>query len=112
MMEIKQFKETAPLAAELLKVMANESRLGILCNLLDGEKSVNELEELLDMRQSTLSQHLSVLRRERLVTTRRSAQFTHYSLASSEAEIIMNALYGIFCVKDENGKTIASKRWG
>jgi DNA-binding transcriptional ArsR family regulator len=109
-MEIAAFKETAPVAAEFLKVMANESRLGILCNLLDGEKSVNELEVLLDMRQSTLSQHLSVLRRERLVSTRRSAQYIYYSLASREAEIIMQALYGIYCAKDENGKTIATRR--
>ena len=109
-MEISAFKETAPVAAEFLKVLANESRLGILCNLLDGEKSVNELEELLNMRQSTLSQHLSVLRRERLVTTRRSAQFIYYSLASVEAEIIMNALYSIYCGKDENGRPVAKVR--
>ncbi len=96
-MNIAEFKDKAGGAAEFLKVLANESRLAILCNLIDGEKSVNELEELLNLRQSTLSQHLSVLRRERLVKTRRAAQYIYYSLDSDEAGVIMHALYDIYC---------------
>ncbi len=96
-MNIAEFKDKAGGAAEFLKVLANESRLAILCNLIDGEKSVNELEVLLNLRQSTLSQHLSVLRRERLVKTRRSAQYIYYSLDSEEAGVIMHALYDIYC---------------
>lgn len=96
-MDISEFKTKAPVAAEFLKLLANENRLGILCNLLEGEKSVNELEELLGLRQSTLSQHLAVLRRERLVKTRRSAQFIFYSLANPQVGTIMGTLYEIYC---------------
>ena len=96
-MDIAELQDNATAASDLLKVMANESRLLILCNLLSGEKSVNELEHLVGLRQSALSQHLAVLRRERLVKTRREAQFIYYSLDSDEAKTIMSALYQVFC---------------
>ena len=97
-MNIALLQENATSATALLKVMANESRLLILCQLIDGEKPVNELEEFVGIRQSALSQHLAILRNERVVKTRREAQFVYYSLASPEAKIIMKTLYTVFCV--------------
>ena len=86
-------------ATSLLKAMANSSRLLILCQLAEGEKSVGELERLVGLTQSGLSQHLALLRRKGIVATRREAQSIFYSLASKEAEAIMAALYRAFCAK-------------
>lgn len=88
-------------ASGLLKSMANEWRLMILCQLIQGEASVGELERITGMRQSALSQHLAILRRERLVETRRSAQTIYYSIASDEAVAIVKTLYELFCGTDE-----------
>lgn len=96
-MNIAALQKQATVVSGLLKVMANETRLLVLCQLLDEEKSVNDLEELVGIRQSALSQHLAILRRERLVKTRREAQFIYYSLASDEVRSIMNALYNVYC---------------
>jgi ArsR family transcriptional regulator, virulence genes transcriptional regulator len=79
----------------LLKAMANEKRLVILCHLLQGEKSVGEMEELLDLSQSALSQHLARLRVAKIVKTRRSAQTIYYSLNGVNAEVILTALNGL-----------------
>ncbi len=84
-------------ASALLKTMANEWRLLILCHLAEREHSVGELEALIGLNQSALSQHLAVLRRENLVRTRREAQTIHYSLASEEAARIMGTLYNLYC---------------
>ncbi len=84
-------------ASALLKAMANERRLLILCHLAQGEKSVGELESLLRLSQSALSQHLARLRRDGLVSTRRAAQTIHYSLAGREAGAIMETLYALYC---------------
>lgn len=69
----------------------------ILCHLLEGETSVNELADLVHMNQSALSQQLSKLRALKLVDTRRDAQQVHYRLASIEVERILQTLYGIYC---------------
>ena len=86
-------------AATLLKVMANSNRLIILCQLAEGEKSVGELEDVVGLSQSALSQHLTVLRRQRIVTTRRAAQSIFYSLASKEAHTVMLTLHDLFCAR-------------
>ena len=88
-------------AAQLLKALANERRLQVLCLLAGGERSVGEINELLDLSQSALSQHLAVLREEGLVSTRREAQTIHYSLAPGPAAAVMETLYGIFCAAPE-----------
>jgi DNA-binding transcriptional ArsR family regulator len=103
-MKIEKLHEQASNATTLLKVMANESRLQILCQLVHGEKSVTALEEAVGMRQSAISQHLAIMRRERLVKTRREAQQIFYSLASDEARAIMEALYDVFCEKKPRRK--------
>ncbi|ESY68573.1 ArsR/SmtB family transcription factor [Mesorhizobium opportunistum] len=95
--EIIELGKMAREASELLAAMANEKRLMILCHLLDGETSVNELADLVDMNQSALSQQLSKLRALKLVDTRRDAQQVYYRLASSKVERILQTLYGIYC---------------
>lgn len=97
--EVSRLQEKAVQASELLKAMANPSRLLILCQLAEGEKSVGELEEVVGLSQSGLSQHLALLRREGIVTTRRDAQFIFYRLASEEAQAIMRTLYDTFCAR-------------
>ncbi|MGI9464995.1 MAG: metalloregulator ArsR/SmtB family transcription factor [Aestuariivirgaceae bacterium] len=99
-MDVAELQENASRASALLKTMANEWRLLILCHLAEGEKSVGELERLVDLNQSALSQHLAVLRRHRLVETRRAAQSIFYSLSSNEAASIMDTLYNLYCGND------------
>ena len=84
-------------AAQLLKALANERRLQVLFLLAAGERSVGEMQGLLDLGQSALSQHLAVLREEGLVLTRRDAQTIHYSLAPGPAAAVMHTLHGIYC---------------
>ncbi|MDH5829001.1 metalloregulator ArsR/SmtB family transcription factor [Luteimonas sp. M1R5S18] len=84
-------------AARLLKALANERRLQVLCLLAGGERSVGELNELLDLSQSALSQHLAVLREEQLVDTRRESQTIYYALAPGPAAAVMQTLHGIYC---------------
>lgn len=84
-------------AAQLLKALANERRLQVLCLLASGERSVGEINALLDLSQSALSQHLAVLREEGLVCTRREAQTIFYSLAPGPAEAVIQTLHGIYC---------------
>ncbi len=96
-MEIGKLQDNATKASVLLKTMANEWRLLILCHLAEKERSVGELESLIGLNQSALSQHLAVLRRENLVKTRREAQSIYYSLASEEAAKIMGTLYNLYC---------------
>ena len=84
-------------ACELLKAMANEWRLMILCQLSEGEKTVSELQALLGLSQSALSQHLAILRREKIVRARKHAQSVSYSLAGDEATRVMESLHDVFC---------------
>jgi DNA-binding transcriptional ArsR family regulator len=84
-------------ASEFLKALAHESRLHILCKLVDGEKHVGELEEALDIRQSTVSQQLARLRLEGLVTSRRDGKQVFYSLANEDVRKIIRVLVDIFC---------------
>jgi len=96
-LDIEKMRAGADQASSLLKSMANENRLLVLCYLVEGEKSVTELQRHLPLSQSALSQHLAVLRREGLVTTRREAQSIYYSLASDEARAVLSTLYELYC---------------
>jgi len=89
--------EAAAAAAALLKALANEDRLLILCNLAGGEKNVTELQEILGLRQPALSQQLSRLRCEGLVDFRRNGKSIHYRLASDEAAKVIEVLYELYC---------------
>ena len=84
-------------ATRLLKALANDKRLMLLCLLFEGERTVGELNARVDLSQSALSQHLAVLREDGLVNTRREAQAIHYSLADGPAQRIIETLHGIYC---------------
>lgn len=79
--------------------MSNRHRLLILCHLLDGERRVSELEEVIGLSQSALSQHLARLRKDGLVVTRRDAQNIFYSLAGTDVQQVLAVLHDIFCSK-------------
>ncbi len=93
----QELKAHAQDAARLLKALANESRLMILCSLAQQELNVSELNERLELSQSALSQHLAWLRREELVQTRRDAQTIYYSLQGSKAKQVIELLQSIYC---------------
>jgi DNA-binding transcriptional ArsR family regulator len=84
-------------ATTLLKALANRRRLVIVCQLLDKERSVGELAALLKARDSTVSQHLAILRKDGLVAARRDAQTIWYSIASEAAREVVAALYRAYC---------------
>mgnify|MGYP001815153423 FL=1 len=94
---LTELHDMASHACELLKAMANEWRLMILCQLSEGEKTVSELQAILGLSQSALSQHLAVLRREKIVKARKHAQSVSYSLSGDEATKVMQTLHGVFC---------------
>ena len=84
-------------AAALLKTLANQNRLMIVCTLAGGERSVGQLEETLGIHQPTLSQQLTVLREANIVATRRDAKQIFYRLAEEKAARLVMALYDIYC---------------
>jgi DNA-binding transcriptional ArsR family regulator len=100
-MNLNQMRETAPRVSELMKVLSNEHRLMILCQLAEGEKSVGELAELLNVRQAALSQQLALLRKDGMVNTRRQAQNVFYSLAREDVRSLMGFLYETYCGIDK-----------
>lgn len=93
----QELKKHALEAAQLLKALANENRLMVLCSLAEQELNVSQLNERLELSQSALSQHLAWLRREGLVQTRRDAQTIYYSLQGTKAEQVIKTLQSIFC---------------
>jgi len=96
-MDFEEMQANVGKASTLLKSMCNENRLLILCQLLEGEKSVSELQSRLPLSQSALSQHLAVLRRDGFVTTKRVAQSIYYSLNGKEARAVLATLYDLYC---------------
>lgn len=96
-------------AAALLKALANDQRLLILCSLLNASLSVGEINERVLLSQSALSQHLAVLRGAGLVNTRRESQTIYYTLADGPALKIMEVLYAAFCVPKARSRIPASK---
>ncbi|MFL9923903.1 metalloregulator ArsR/SmtB family transcription factor [Herbaspirillum lusitanum] len=92
-------RDSASKACALLKAMANEDRLLILCQLTQGECNVGDLEEQIGIHQPTLSQQLGVLREEGLVNTRREGKYIYYSLASFEVVQVMQTLSSLYCGK-------------
>ena len=90
-------RASATQAVAALKALAHESRLLLLCQLAQGERSVGELEELLDIHQPTLSQQLGVLRAEGVVRTRRDGKNIYYSVADPAVLEILAVLYRLYC---------------
>ena len=90
-------------AAALLKELSNPARLLVLCALLTREHTAGELEELVGLGQSALSQHLARLRRKKLVITRREGQWIYYALADDRIRQIINTLHDIYCADSGTG---------
>jgi len=93
----EQMQIAADQACDLLKAMANRHRLMILCKLIDAERSVGELAAFLGLRDSTVSQHLALLRKDGLVLARRSGQTIWYSIKSPMARQLIETLYRLYC---------------
>lgn len=98
--DLNQMAQSASRASALMKTLGHKDRLMILCHLAGGEKSVGQIADLLEIPQSPLSQHLSRMRKEGLVDTRREAQTIYYSLKSGEASRIVEVLYELFCAPE------------
>lgn len=103
-LDMTVMRRAASEAAAMLRVLANEDRMLLLCQISQGEKSVGELEELLDIRQPTLSQQLSVLRSEGLVDTRRDGKRIYYSIADEKVLRLLETMYGLYCSTPSKGK--------
>ncbi|RJG05698.1 transcriptional regulator [Noviherbaspirillum cavernae] len=98
-LDLDKLRGAASQACGLLKTLANPDRLLLLCQLSQGEYCVSELEELLGIRQPTLSQQLGVLRDEELVITRRDGKQIYYALGSDDARAVIQVLYQRYCAK-------------
>ena len=92
-------RSSAGSACKLMKVLTHRDRLMLLCEISQGEKCVGELEEILDIHQPMLSQHLTGLRIAKLVKTRREGKQIYYSLSSASALAVIEVLYQQFCRK-------------
>ncbi|WP_083300754.1 helix-turn-helix transcriptional regulator [Jeongeupia sp. USM3] len=99
--ELAQMRSAAGAAVDLLKTLANQDRLLLLCRMSQGERNVGQLEADLDIHQPTLSQQLGVLRRAGLVATRKDGKQVYYSLANAAAIAVIGTLYQQFC---DNGE--------
>ncbi len=95
--DMERMIKNAQNASNFLKAISHEGRLMILCHLASGEKSVTELEDLLSARQAAVSQQLSRLRQEGLVTPRREGKAIYYSLTDEKPQKIMEVVYDLFC---------------
>lgn len=98
--DLSRFEASAAAAAKLLRALANERRLMILCQLADGEATVGALQPRIGVSQSALSQHLAVLREDGLVATRRDGQSVHYRIADPAAAAVLVTLAAHYCPQD------------
>ena len=96
-MDLDTLLANAREASEFLKALSHEARLVILCMLIEGEKSVTEIEQILNLRQPAVSQQLARLRADNLVETRREGKNIYYSLARSDVREVIEALHKAFC---------------
>ena len=96
-LDMEMMIANAQQASEFLKALSHESRLVILCLLVEGEKSVTEIEQMLSLRQPAVSQQLARLRADNLVETRRDGKNIYYTLARPEVREIIGALHAAFC---------------
>lgn len=102
--ELKAMQSNAGEAVEILRLLSNEARLMVLCQLGAGEKSVGELNAAVGLSQSALSQHLAKLRAEGLVATRREAQTIYYRIADGRVTQLVTTLHDIFCKPKKSTK--------
>lgn len=107
--DLGRLRGSATRASALLRAMSNSSRLLVLCRIVGQEQSVGDLADAIGLSSSALSQHLAILRREKIVTTRRQGQTIFYSIASREAQAVMQTLYEMFCVQPPVSTPTATK---
>ena len=103
--DISEMETAADQASDLLKALSNRHRLLIICQLIDGERSVGDLAGFVGLRDSTVSQHLALLRKDGLVSARRDAQTIYYSIASDPARELLKTLYQVYCAPPKAAKT-------
>jgi DNA-binding transcriptional ArsR family regulator len=96
-MDLGKMEVSADMASDLLKALANKHRLMLVCQLVDGERAVGELARALELRDSTVSQHLALLRKDGIVRARREGQTIYYSIGSPAAHAVLEVLYAHFC---------------
>jgi DNA-binding transcriptional ArsR family regulator len=101
---MERMHTAADTASDLLKALANRHRLLILCQLIENERSVGDLAELLGIRDSAVSQHLALLRRDGLVAARRDGQTIWYSISSTAARAVLETLYRVYCAPAPSSK--------
>ena len=110
-LDLNWMRSQAAQVVSLLKVIGNPDRLLLLCQMLQGEYSVGELEELLDIQQPTLSQQLGVLRNEGLVATRRDGKYIYYRVSHPHVQVILEVLHQLYCsVPPQKGSKPASDK--
>lgn len=109
--QLVQLMRNAGRAAEFLKALAHETRLMLLCLLAERERSVTELENLLSLRQPTVSQQLARLRLEGLVATRREGKVIYYRLNGSDIEGVISAIHSIFCKEPHAKDALPAYDW-
>lgn len=96
-MKIKDMNSSADEVCELMTLLSSKSRLMILCLLTEGEKSVGQLAEAIEARDSAVSQQLAVLRRERIVKPRRDGQTMYYRIVDPKVAEVLEFLYAKYC---------------
>ena len=96
-LNLSVMRKTAPKVSALMKILGNEHRLMILCQLVESERSVGEMATKLKMRQAALSQQLALLRKNGIVKNRRDAQTIYYSLARPDLAALLSFLYETYC---------------
>ena len=102
---LEKLMKNAREASDFLKALSQESRLLVLCLLSEKERSVSELEAILSLRQSALSQQLARLRYDDLVTTRRDGKQIYYSIADDDVRRVISVVYDIFCQDEQKRRT-------
>lgn len=105
-LDVAAMKASADEAEALLKSLANRHRLMILCQLVEGERSVGDMAAFMNLRDSTVSQHLALLRKDGLVSTRRDGQTIWYTIDSEPAMKVLKTLHCLYC----EGRTAAARR--
>lgn len=103
-LDLEWMRQQAGQVVSLFKVMGNPDRLLLLCQLLEGEYSVGELEEILEIHQPTLSQQLGVLRNEGFVSTRRDGKFIYYRVSHAHVQTILATVHRLYCDAPSDAK--------
>mgnify|MGYP001544583589 CR=1 FL=1 len=105
-------RDAAGQASDLLKALANPHRLMIVCQLIDGPSSVGQLADFLGIRDSTVSQHLALLRRDGLLSATRDGQTIWYAISSPQAKELLETLYRLYCAPEPLCRPVVGTKSG